>query len=56
MAIDPICGMTMDERTAISAERDGEKFYFVTKAAAGSFWPAKLAPSPTSTIRLSSSS
>jgi P-type Cu+ transporter len=28
MAIDPICGMTVDERTAISAQRDGETFYF----------------------------
>src|SRR4051812_25669772 len=28
MAIDPICGMTVDERTALSAERDGETFYF----------------------------
>src|SRR5262245_47268130 len=28
MAIDPICGMTVDERTAISAERDGQKYYF----------------------------
>jgi len=28
MAIDPICGMTVDERTAISAERAGERFYF----------------------------
>jgi Cu+-exporting ATPase len=28
MAIDPICGMTVDERTGLSAERDGEKFYF----------------------------
>jgi P-type Cu+ transporter len=28
MAIDPICGMTVDERTAISAERDGLTFYF----------------------------
>ena len=28
MAIDPICGMTVDERTAISAEREGETFYF----------------------------
>jgi Cu+-exporting ATPase len=28
MAIDPICGMTVDERTAISAERDGQKHYF----------------------------
>jgi len=28
MAIDPICGMTVDERTGLSAERDGERFYF----------------------------
>ena len=28
MAIDPICGMTVDERTAISTERDGQTFYF----------------------------
>ncbi|MGD9632204.1 MAG: heavy metal translocating P-type ATPase [Pirellulales bacterium] len=29
MAIDPICGMTVDERTAkLTAERDGETFYF----------------------------
>jgi P-type Cu+ transporter len=28
MAIDPICGMTVDERKALSAERDGQKFYF----------------------------
>ncbi|MBW3599749.1 MAG: HAD-IC family P-type ATPase, partial [Planctomycetes bacterium] len=28
MAIDPICGMTVDEATALSAERDGETFYF----------------------------
>ena len=28
MAIDPICGMTVDEATARSAERDGQSFYF----------------------------
>jgi Cu+-exporting ATPase len=28
MAIDPICGMTVDERTALSAERGGQKVYF----------------------------
>ncbi len=28
MAIDPICGMTVDEATALSAERDGQTFYF----------------------------
>ncbi len=25
---DPICGMTVDEATAIHAERDGQTFYF----------------------------
>ncbi|MCH7728736.1 MAG: heavy metal translocating P-type ATPase, partial [Planctomycetes bacterium] len=28
MAVDPICGMTVDEANAISAERDGRTFYF----------------------------
>lgn len=28
MAKDPICGMTVDEATALHAERDGETFYF----------------------------
>ncbi len=28
MAVDPICGMTVDERTAPSAVRDGESFFF----------------------------
>jgi Cu+-exporting ATPase len=27
-AIDPICGMTVDEQTALKAERDGKIFYF----------------------------
>ncbi len=31
MAIDPICGMTVDERTGLSAERGGEKFYFCSR-------------------------
>jgi YHS domain-containing protein len=25
---DPICGMTVDKKTALHAERDGEVFYF----------------------------
>ena len=25
---DPICGMSVDERTALHAERDGKTFYF----------------------------
>lgn len=28
MARDPICGMTVDEATAIHADRDGERYYF----------------------------
>ncbi len=28
MAIDPICGMTVDEATALSTEREGQKFFF----------------------------
>ena len=25
---DPVCGMTVDEATALQAKRDGETFYF----------------------------
>jgi P-type Cu+ transporter len=28
MAIDPICGMTVDEKTALQAELEGQVFYF----------------------------
>jgi YHS domain-containing protein len=28
MAIDPICGMTVDEASALAAERDGQTSYF----------------------------
>ena len=31
MAKDPICGMTVDEATALSAERDGGLFYFCSE-------------------------
>ena len=31
MKIDPICGMTVDEATALRAERDGEAFYFCSE-------------------------
>jgi len=31
MAKDPICGMTVDEATALSAERDGQTFYFCSE-------------------------
>lgn len=28
---DPICGMTVDEKTALHAERDGKTFYFCSE-------------------------
>lgn len=28
MAIDPICGMTVDEASGLRAERDGQTFFF----------------------------
>ena len=31
MALDPICGMTVDPATARSAERDGRMFYFCSE-------------------------
>ncbi len=31
MAIDPICGMTVDEKTGISVERDGQTYYFCSE-------------------------
>ncbi|MBD3674349.1 MAG: heavy metal translocating P-type ATPase [Planctomycetaceae bacterium] len=31
MAIDPICHMDVDESTSITAEKDGEKFYFCSE-------------------------
>ena len=31
MAIDPICGMTVDEASALRAERDGQTFYFCSE-------------------------
>ncbi len=30
---DPICGMTVDEKTARRAERDGKTFYFCSLSA-----------------------
>ena len=31
MTKDPICGMTVDETTALHAERDGQMFYFCSE-------------------------
>jgi YHS domain-containing protein len=37
MAKDPICGMTVDEATALHAEREGETFTFAASTAEESF-------------------
>jgi Cu+-exporting ATPase len=50
MAKDPICGMTVDEATALHAERDGETFYFCSEHCRVKFAsqsaPAKPAAKP----------
>jgi Cu+-exporting ATPase len=40
MATDPICGMTVDEATALHAERDGQAFYFCSEHCRKKFLPA----------------
>src|SRR5436190_1657892 len=48
MAIDPICGMTVDESKAIHAERDGQIFYFCCESCRRKFLaggkPEPMAP------------
>lgn len=45
MAIDPICGMTVDEATGLSAERDGQKYYFCSRHCRDKFLaPPKTEP------------
>ena len=50
MTKDPICGMTVDEATALRAERDGKTFYFCgehcRKKFLGNAQLANVAPSP----------
>ena len=43
MTKDPICGMTVDEASALHAERDGKTFYF---SAGKSFCPRPQGRSP----------
>jgi YHS domain-containing protein len=40
MAKDPICGMTVDEATALHADRDGQTFYFCSEHCRNTFQPA----------------
>ncbi|MGH7495574.1 MAG: heavy metal translocating P-type ATPase [bacterium] len=48
MAIDPICGMTVDESTNLRAERDGQTFYFCSEYCRQRFLtqPATVAVAP----------
>jgi P-type Cu+ transporter len=48
MAIDPICGMTVDEATSLSAERGGQTCYFCCDHCRQKFLagPAATAPAP----------
>ncbi len=41
MAIDPICGMTVDEGSALSAERDGKTYYFCHESCRRKFLEGK---------------
>jgi YHS domain-containing protein len=45
-AKDPICGMTVDEATALHAERDGKTFYFCSEHCRDKFlsMPAGVKP------------
>jgi Cu+-exporting ATPase len=43
---DPICGMTVNEATALHAERDGEKFYFCSDHCRKKFLSAVVAAKP----------
>ena len=43
MAIDPICGMTVDESTARRAERDGQAYYFCCESCRQKFLAGKVA-------------
>ncbi|WP_219724891.1 MULTISPECIES: YHS domain-containing protein [Nostocales] len=31
MAVDPICGMTVEKATALKLERDGQTYYFCSQ-------------------------
>jgi Cu+-exporting ATPase len=46
MTIDPICGMTVDEASALRAERDGQAFYFCGEHCRQKFLSASAAAKP----------
>ena len=43
---DPICGMTVDEATALHAERDGKTFYFCSDHCRQKFLSAPAGTKP----------
>ncbi|MDP3245295.1 MAG: YHS domain-containing protein [bacterium] len=43
---DPICGMTVDEATALPAERDGRTFYFCSDHCRQKFLSAPTGAKP----------
>ncbi len=43
---DPICGMTVDPKTAIHAERDGSQFYFCGDHCREKFLSAPVGTTP----------
>ena len=43
---DPICGMTVDEATALHAERDGKTFYFCSDHCRQKFLAAPAGAKP----------
>jgi Cu+-exporting ATPase len=43
---DPICGMTVDEATALHAERNGETFYFCSDHCRSKFLSAPAGAKP----------
>lgn len=46
---DPVCGMTVDEKTSLHAERDGKTYYFCGEQCLKKFnaRPASAASKPT---------
>ncbi len=43
---DPICGMTVDEATALRAERDGKTYYFCSEHCRKKFFAAPAGAKP----------
>jgi Cu+-exporting ATPase len=48
MAVDPVCGMTVDEATALPTERNGQTFYFCCDGCRQTFLTKPVPPPPAS--------